>query len=95
MVFNKKISFFEKKLSESIGKPKDLWKALKSLGLPNRFSSSEVSAFRIKNTIKHDGNSVLESLKNYYSTLAENLVKCSLKHAINTLLILLLNIMKI
>ena len=48
MVFNKKISFFEKKLSESIGKPKALWKALKSLGLPNRFSSCEVSAFKIK-----------------------------------------------
>ena len=28
MIFDKKRSFFEKKLSESIGKPKDLWKAL-------------------------------------------------------------------
>ena len=28
MIFNKKRSFFEKKISESIGKPKDLWKAL-------------------------------------------------------------------
>ena len=37
MIFDKKRSFFEKKLSESIGKPKDLWKALKSLGLPNNF----------------------------------------------------------
>ena len=90
MVFNKKISFFENKLSESIGKPKDLWKALKSLGLPNRFSSCEVSAFRIKNTIKHDGKSVLESLKNYYSTLAENLVKmlpkARNKYSINTVI---------
>ena len=33
MIFNKKKSLFEKKLMESIGKPKDLWKALKSLGL--------------------------------------------------------------
>ena len=90
MVFDKKISFFEKKLNESIGKPKDLWKALKSLGLPNRFSSSEVSAFKIKNTVKHDGNSVLESLKNYYSTLAENLVKmlpkARNKYSINTVI---------
>ena len=37
--FNKKISYFEKKLSESIGKPKELWKALKSLVLPNKISS--------------------------------------------------------
>ena len=56
MVFNKKISFFEKKVSESIGKPKALWKALKSPELPNRFSSCEVSAFKIKNTVEHDGN---------------------------------------
>ena len=37
MIFNKKRLFFEKKkLSESISKPKDLWKALKSHGLPNK-----------------------------------------------------------
>ena len=41
MIFDKR-SFFEKKLSESIGKPKDLWKALKSLGFPNKISSCEV-----------------------------------------------------
>ena len=44
MIFNKNRSFFEKKLSESIGTPKDLWKALKSLGLPNKILSCEVSA---------------------------------------------------
>ena len=44
MIFNKNRSFFEKKLSESIGTPKDLWKALKSLGLPNKIPSCEVSA---------------------------------------------------
>ena len=47
----------EKKLSESIGKPKDLWKALKSLGLPNKISSCEVSALKINNTVEHDANS--------------------------------------
>ena len=30
----KKRAFFENKLTESIGKPKYLWKTLKSLGLP-------------------------------------------------------------
>ena len=75
MIFNKKSSFFDKKLSESIGKPKDLWKALKSLWLPNKISSCEVSALKINNTVEHDDNSVLEGFKNYYSTLTENLVK--------------------
>ena len=41
MIFNKKRLLFEKKKkkrkkSESISKPKDLWKVLKSLGLPNK-----------------------------------------------------------
>ena len=68
MIFNKKRSLFEKKLSESIGKPKDLWKALKSLGLPNKISSCEVSALKINNTVEHDANSILEGFKNYCST---------------------------
>ena len=40
MIFNKKKSFLKKKKnSESIGKPKDPWKALKPLGLANKSSS--------------------------------------------------------
>ena len=39
MIFNKNIIFFQNKLTESVGKPKDLLKALKSLGLPNKVKS--------------------------------------------------------
>ena len=39
MIFNKNIVFFQNKLTESVGKPKDLLKALKSLGLPNKVKS--------------------------------------------------------
>ena len=42
MIINKKRAFLENKLTESIGKPKDLWKALRSLGLPSKTSSCEV-----------------------------------------------------
>ena len=31
-------SFFENRLNYSIGKPKELWKALKCLNLPNKIS---------------------------------------------------------
>ena len=54
-----------KKLSESIGKPDGLWKAVKFLGLPNKISSCEVSALKINNTVENDGNSIL-GFKNYY-----------------------------
>ena len=36
LIFNKKTDYFESKLNKCIGKPKELWKALKSLGLPNK-----------------------------------------------------------
>ena len=76
MIFNKKRSFsLKKKLSESIGKPKDLWKALKSLVLPDKIFSCKVSAFRINNTVEHDNNSVSKGFKNHYSTFEDNLVK--------------------
>ena len=39
MIINKKRAFLENKLTESIGKPKGLWKALRSLGLPSKTSS--------------------------------------------------------
>ena len=65
MIFNKKRSFFEKKLSESISKPKNLWKALKSLGLTSKDSSCEVRALKVNNAVEHDANSVLEGFKSY------------------------------
>ena len=72
------------------GKPKDLWKALKSLGLPNKISSCEVSALKINNTVEHDANSILEDFKKYYSTLAENVVNmfpnAPKKYLINTVI---------
>ena len=74
MIINKKRAFLENKLTESIGKPKDLWKALRSLGLPSKTSSCEVNALKINNKVEHDFNSVL-GFRNYYSTLVENLVK--------------------
>ena len=95
MIFNKNRMFLEKKISESIDKPKDLLKALKFLGLPNKISSAEVSALKINNTVEHDANSALEGFRNYYSTLVENLVnilpKAPNKYAINPVL----NIMNI
>ena len=43
----KKRYFYQEKLSENVGKPKELWKALKSLGLPSKITS--VSQFSLKN----------------------------------------------
>ena len=67
--------FFEIKLTESIGNPKDILKGLKSLWLPNQIILSEVEDLKINNTIEHDDNSVLKGFKKYFSALVEKLVK--------------------
>ena len=89
-IFNKKRSFFEKKLNESIAKSKDQWRVLKSLGFSYKTFSCEVNALKINNTVEHDANSVSEDFKNYYSTLAKNLVKMlpevRNKYSINTVI---------
>ena len=48
MIINKKRAFLENKLTEPVGKPKDLQKALRFLGLPSKTSSCEVNALKIK-----------------------------------------------
>ena len=75
LIFNKKKYYFENKLNECIGKPKELWQALKSLGLPNKTSLCEVSALRANKTVQHVKNLVLGGSKDYYSGLVGSFLK--------------------
>ena len=52
VIINKKRAFLESKLTESIDKLKDLWKALRSLGLPSKTSSCEVNALKINTKVE-------------------------------------------
>ena len=82
--------FSENKFTDSIDKPKDLWKVLRPLGLPSKTCSCKINALKIKNTVEYDVNSVLEVFRNYYSTLVENLVKMlpksTIKYSIKTVI---------
>ena len=42
--------FFENRFNDSIGKPRQLWKALKSPGLPSKTSVCGTTAVKVKNT---------------------------------------------
>ena len=75
MIFNKKKYYIENKLNECIGKPKEFWKALKSLSLPKKNSSCEVSALKANKTVQHDTYIVLGRFKDYYFNLAVKLLK--------------------
>ena len=75
LISHEKKRFFENRLSDFIGKPRELWKALKSLGLPSKTSVCGTTTLKVKNTASFETKSTLDVLKNYYSTLADNLLK--------------------
>ena len=47
LISYKKTKFFENRLNNSIGEPKELWKALKSLGLPSKTSDWRTTALKV------------------------------------------------
>ena len=61
LIVKKKKEFFENKLKECIGKRKDLWKAIKSLRLPNKSGGCVVGALAENQIVKHDTKSVLKT----------------------------------
>ena len=62
----KKQEFFKKKFQQNVGKPKELWKNLKSLGLPSK-SSSRTKTCLNKDRIKHfDDKSNATIFKDYF-----------------------------
>ena len=57
-----------------ISKPEDLWKAIKSLGLPNKSGGCIVGALAENQIVKHDTKSILKTFQCCYSNLAGNLL---------------------
>ena len=75
LIAKKKKEFCENKLKERIGKPKDLWKTIKSLRISNRSGGCLVGALAGNHIVKHDTKSVLKTFKGFYSNLAGNLLE--------------------
>ena len=74
MIKQKKSQFYKEKLKENIGKPKGLWKALKSLGLP--FKKITISNICLKkdNKICFDDKANANTFKEFFCNLASDLV---------------------
>ena len=75
MIKDKKKNFVIRKLNDNIGKPKELWKSLKSLGLPSKESSSAMICLEKDGILSFDPKTNAETFKDFYSNLANNLVK--------------------
>ena len=74
MIKNKKKTFYHTKLKENIGKPKELWKTLKTLGLPSKKAPPTKICLKTNDTISFDDATNASIFKNFYSSLADNLV---------------------
>ena len=64
----KKREFYETNLRQKISKPKELWKNLKSIGLPSKAVTAD------KNEIVFNVTKNCSIFKNYFSSLPHNLV---------------------
>ena len=70
----KKRTHYEEKLKENIGKPKELWKTLKSLGLPSKTSTASKICIEENDKISFDALGNTEIFKTFFSNLAGNLL---------------------
>ena len=59
---------FEEKPSETIGKSKELWESLKSLGMPSKTVISNFNAIEENDTLTYDTRSISKIFKNSFQT---------------------------
>ena len=74
LIRTKTKAYFESKLTENIGKPKELWNCLKSLVLKFESSISNIYCLENDKSINFDVKDIAKDFSAYLSNLAENLV---------------------
>ena len=75
LIDKKKKSFFKEKLSENIGKPKELWKSLNSLGLSSKNKSESKICLNENGKLNFESKVNANIFTNYFSNLADDLFK--------------------
>ena len=74
LIRKKKREFYETNLRQKINKPKELWKTLKSMGLPSKAVTASNICLKDKNEIVFNATKNCSIFKNYFSSLAHNVV---------------------
>ena len=74
LIRKKKRQFYETNLRQKINKPKELWKTLKWLGLPSKAVTASNICLKDKNEIVFNATKNCSAFKNYFSSIAQNLV---------------------
>ena len=66
----KKQTFCDEKLSVSVGKPKELWNALKSLGMPKKVVVSNFNAIDNNKSLTYDIKRMTKVFKEFFSAFS-------------------------
>ena len=74
LIAEKKRNYFETKLTENIGKPKELWKTLKALGLPNKVFIAAINALKIDKVVKFDPKSISKVFETFFTNIEKKLL---------------------
>ena len=75
LIYKKKKLLFKEKLNENIGKPKELWKSLNSLGLPSKNKSGNKIRLHENGKLNFEPKVNANIFKNFFSNLADDLLK--------------------
>ena len=73
LIAAKNQAFFDEKLSESVGKPKELWNTLKILSMPKKTVVSNFSAIDDK-SLTCDIKAMSNVFKDFFSNVAKSLI---------------------
>ena len=65
----------ETTLKRNIDKPKELWKTLKALGLPNKVSMATRNAVKEDNVVKYESKSISEVFQTIFASITETLLQ--------------------
>ena len=74
-MLKKKRNYFETKLAENSGKPKELWETLKTLGLPNKVSIGTINALKDDKVVKYDPKSISTFFQTFFANMAKTLLQ--------------------
>ena len=74
LIKNEKRDFYHRKLRENLGKPNELWKDLKFVGLQSKVTPVYQVSLKDGETISFDENTNNNSVKSFNANLALNLV---------------------
>ena len=75
LIKDRKRKLLQEKLSENIGKLKELWKIIKKQGLPNRKVPTTSMSLNMKKELTFSPRTIANTFKKHFANLASDLVK--------------------